>query len=850
MANSDGAIILSVKVDSSEVDDFFKKFNGNSSSFTSTLKKIGGAFAAAFSINKIVQFSKSSAELATQVEASTQRIIDIYGESSKNIGNFIDESARAIGMSKAAAASTAATYGNLLSVWADQEANAELTASLLNQTAVIASKTGRTVTDVSERIRSGLLGNTEAIEDLGVNVNIKTIEMTNAFKKIADGRSWEQLDAYEQSQVRTLAILEQSVKKYGDSVSDTSATVRNDFSAAYEDFMATWGQVVNRVLMPLMQYATSSLTFLTGVMQGLFNISEETIKQAKSTDEAAKSQSKLTEEIKKTEKENKKSLAGFDDINILASNTADSASAGSGSGADNATSDYYGLGQNSGNEIDTEQLEKGIEFGQKMQEFFTPIANTISDITESLGGLEKTIAVVVLVAAGLFIFKKIFDVFSKSKKPLGTISDGFSSLLSKIGSAADAIAVLGGISLVISSIADLLTAFSDSGLSFGDAVSFVTTIVGEVVAAFLALLLALDRMKPSWEGVAFAASVFFGLAAALESVTHLLDTFVSSGLTLGEAGGIMAEVLGLITGAIAALTVAAKVLGSDPMALIAVVAVAASLDLVLLGLAATLPIILDAFSEFIVETAPSFCAIIDTILSGIEKLIYALGTNLPPIIDSVGGLFKEIFGGIGDIVDGVFDGISNTISTIGDTVEGILESIGDLIDKVLDSIIDFTKDAGPAINTFVDNIIQAVTKLINFMISGIEYMVNTLVIGGVNRIIDGVNSVGQYVGFTIGRIPDFKLPPFIPDIPALAKGAVIPPNREFLAVLGDQRQGTNIEAPLQTIVDAFNMALRDGGYNSGKTEVVLEIDGREFGRAVVEQGNRENRRIGTKLVIA
>ena len=94
--------------------------------------------------------------------------------------------------------------------------------------------------------------------------------------------------------------------------------------------------------------------------------------------------------------------------------------------------------------------------------------------------------------------------------------------------------------------------------------------------------------------------------------------------------------------------------------------------------------------------------------------------------------------------------------------------------------------------------------------------------------------------------------PYVPklDIPALAQGAVIPPNKEFLAILGDQTSGTNIEAPLQTIVDAFNIALQNNpNAGRGSTEVVLEIDGREFGRAVVEQGNRENRRIGTRLVV-
>ena len=104
---------------------------------------------------------------------------------------------------------------------------------------------------------------------------------------------------------------------------------------------------------------------------------------------------------------------------------------------------------------------------------------------------------------------------------------------------------------------------------------------------------------------------------------------------------------------------------------------------------------------------------------------------------------------------------------------------------------------------------------------------------------------GEKFGFDIPKATFSRV-----SIPRLAQGAVIPPNREFLAVLGDQKQGTNIEAPLQTIVDAFNIALQgNANFGGGNTEVVLEIDGREFGRAVVEQGNKENRRIGTRLVI-
>lgn len=140
-------------------------------------------------------------------------------------------------------------------------------------------------------------------------------------------------------------------------------------------------------------------------------------------------------------------------------------------------------------------------------------------------------------------------------------------------------------------------------------------------------------------------------------------------------------------------------------------------------------------------------------------------------------------------------------------------------------------------------------KGLNGLIGVFENMLN-FIIDKINVFLKGIDSVVSAVGevfgadWSVAQIPNIT-------IPRLAKGAVIPPNREFLAVLGDQKQGTNIEAPLQTIVDAFNIALaQNGGAGGSNTEVILEIDGREFGRAVVEQGNKENRRIGTKLVIA
>lgn len=87
------------------------------------------------------------------------------------------------------------------------------------------------------------------------------------------------------------------------------------------------------------------------------------------------------------------------------------------------------------------------------------------------------------------------------------------------------------------------------------------------------------------------------------------------------------------------------------------------------------------------------------------------------------------------------------------------------------------------------------------------------------------------------------------DIPMLASGAVIPPNREFMAVLGDQKSGTNIEAPLSTIEQAVENVMSRRGYSgSGDTTVILEVDGYQFGKATFKAYNRENRRIGVRLV--
>lgn len=115
-----------------------------------------------------------------------------------------------------------------------------------------------------------------------------------------------------------------------------------------------------------------------------------------------------------------------------------------------------------------------------------------------------------------------------------------------------------------------------------------------------------------------------------------------------------------------------------------------------------------------------------------------------------------------------------------------------------------------------------------------------LIIRGINWLIRQINKIsftapswipgvgGKKIGFNIPSLSNIS-------IPRLAEGAVIPPNREFMAVLGDQTSGTNIETPLSTMIEAFKAAMSENG--GGAVTVVVNLDGREIARNTVKHVN-------------
>ena len=84
-------------------------------------------------------------------------------------------------------------------------------------------------------------------------------------------------------------------------------------------------------------------------------------------------------------------------------------------------------------------------------------------------------------------------------------------------------------------------------------------------------------------------------------------------------------------------------------------------------------------------------------------------------------------------------------------------------------------------------------------------------------------------------------------VPKLAQGAVIPANREFLAVLGDQKQGTNVEAPLDTIVKAMQIALDTTNNTGNKQDINLYLDGKQISKVVWDETQKRYKQTGTRF---
>lgn len=325
-----------------------------------------------------------------------------------------------------------------------------------------------------------------------------------------------------------------------------------------------------------------------------------------------------------------------------------------------------------------------------------------------------------------------------------SLKTGLNNLMTSLGKAAESIAVLGGLRLVIDGLNNLLKTFSESGLSVGEALGFLGGTIAIVTAAFAAMMGVMKALEPSWQSIAGAAVILGGFALVINQVANLLNVFAQSGLSVNEVIGVMLAIFVPIV----ALMGAVALLGpAMAVGLIPFLGIVAGISAILAVMALTLPTILDAAGNFIQTIAPSVIVLVQVIYEGITKIIDALGKTLPPIIEAVGKVFEKVFDGISKVAKTVGEAITNIFKEAGNAFEKIFNGIGNVAKNIGDSISNVFRSAGDSLSKIFDSIGSSFERIFN----GIGNVARS--IGQViTSIFNGISQVVQTVGNVMERI--------------------------------------------------------------------------------------------------
>ena len=201
------------------------------------------------------------------------------------------------------------------------------------------------------------------------------------------------------------------------------------------------------------------------------------------------------------------------------------------------------------------------------------------------------------------------------------------------------------------------------------------------------------------------------------------------------------------------------------------------------------------------------------------------------LIAVVGGLYLA-FGNVAAAVGLLIGSIGLIIVALED-----FERTGEITDEMLWALAAGFLGIGAAVSlltgSWIPAIIGAIAAVVTALATQSEWIKTSIIepvlnwflslwqtiknffdwlVSSWNNIWSGISNFS--VSGTIGDVSGWNMPAVSSaDVPALAQGAVLPANRPFMAMVGDQRNGTNIEAPLETIKQALTEVMAQQGWD-------------------------------------
>lgn len=837
---ADGCLNFDTNINSEGFEKGLKNLSDMVGDIKPKLKSLAMAVTAAFSVKKLVDFGRQSIETASDL-AEVQNVVDTaFGESKQKMEDFADTAVKTYGISKLTAKQTGSNFMAMAAgMGLANDSASDMAMALTGLSADMASfyNVGQDV--ASTALKSIFTGETETLKQFGIVMTDANLQAYALSKGIT--KSTADMSQAEKVQLRYNYVMSQTALAQGDfaKTSDSWANQTRILSEQWKEFGATIGTVLMNVLLPAVKAINSVLSQLISLAQGaamalseafgleLSNSADEAQSIMKSTSQAAENYSDIANDAKQTQEAQEGSLASFDQMNKLNDESKSDSTGVSGAGE---------IMQPSGTsvEVDTGKADK------KLSDFFKSVRTQFEKLADYLdknfkpifadiwSGLERESIELAQILGGVFsdikslseplkayFINDFTPLMQTAFSTLGKIGIGLFDSFNKVFSDIWNVAVFPILQNFLTIGLPLITDFNTQvwntlGVLFDNIKEIFDTLWNGVAQPVLNALKTL--WCDTWQSISdfwneWGQPIFDGIN---EGITTTKNVF----LNLWET--VLKPVFDEL------MSVADSVWTEH------------------------LKPLLDEFLDFVGTLITSVLSIYNKAIAPVVNWLVSI---LGPIVSSVLG---KIIKTVGNVISNIIDAVKNIISALKGVVLFIVGVFTGDWKKAWQGVKKIFKGVWDALVDIAKTPINLIIGLINGLTGAVE--------DAINWIIDGINELsfttpdwlpgdlgGQTFGFDLSQID-------IPEIPKLAQGAVIPPNSEFLAVLGDQKRGTNIEAPLDTITQAVLQALVSyggaGGNQKISVTIPLTLNGRTITQIVIDDINDYIKRNGRSPIRA
>ena len=271
--------------------------------------------------------------------------------------------------------------------------------------------------------------------------------------------------------------------------------------------------------------------------------------------------------------------------------------------------------------------------------------------------------------------------------------------------------------------------------------------------------------------------------------------------------------------------------------------------------------IADGAWSFIKDVVSGAWEVIKTVTKGALSIIKSI---ISTAWNAIKALTSTIWNAIKKTLSGLWNSLKSTASTVFNAIKtkvvGVWDSVKNKTSKTWENVATFVSNKVEAIKNAITNKFNAARDVVRSAFEGIVNFIKAPInqaisivnnaVGMINNAIGGIESAFSFGPWTVptpfgSKTIGFHATfPRIGTIPYLASGAVIPPRSEFLAVLGDQKKGNNLEAPESLLRQIVREESGKGQGDGNTYNVTVNASGRKLLDIIIDEAELRRRRNG------